>query len=110
MKKLKLIGAVLISAGLIGLIENILVDNRNNKKLEYQIWVLPCDCAKGETNGEIINGFTRMEDCYGGYFTVFEDYTLVLPKNVLPTLDDYHRLLERTKSENIKLVYNNLPY
>jgi len=110
MKKLKLIGVVLISAGLISLIENILVDNRNNKKLEYQVWVLPCDCAEGHAHGEIINGFTRMQDCHSGYFTVFEDYTLVLPKNVLPTIEDYYHLMKRTKSENIKLVYNNLPY
>lgn len=99
----RLIGAILLSAGLISLVENI-SDEDKKKNLEYQIWVLPCDCAEEHTHGELINGFTRMQDCHDGYFTVFEDYILTLPKGVLPTKEDYNRLTKRTKSQNIKTI------
>ncbi|GEM_PF-5037306 len=58
-------------------------------------WGLPKTCHAGHTDGKVVNGLTRAQDCYAGHFCSPNKYTIQLPEGQLPTAEDYQRVTER---------------
>jgi hypothetical protein len=58
-------------------------------------WGLPKACHASHSDGEVVNGLTRAQDCHAGHFCSPNKYIIQLPEGQLPTAKDYQKVTER---------------
>jgi len=104
MRKL-LYGLLLATATTVFVYNN---DGKDQNLEKYVEWGLDCDCAGGHSDGKVINGLTKAEDCHYGYFDHYYKSTIYLHQDSLPTIKHFKYLLKGSKNPNFKLI--NLTY